>query len=101
MRRENLIRCPHCGAEYLPAEIFYPKYLLGMPSDIEKSTTGKITSYNGTSMCLAEEYNCDFCNTTFIARASVSFSTRKVEEKSFNSDYKTKLSTAEFTLDEE
>ena len=52
-------------------------------------------------MCLAEEYNCDFCNTTFIARASVSFSTRKVEEKSFNSDYKTKLSTAEFTLDEE
>ena len=101
MKKDNIIRCPHCGAEYLPAEIFYPKHFLGMPRDIEKSTTGQITFYDGKNMNLYEEYMCDKCNTTFITRASVSFATRKVEEKSFNENYKTKLKKTEFTLDEE
>ena len=101
MKRDNLIRCPHCGAEYLPAEIFYPKYFLGMPKNIEKSATGIINFYDGTNMCLCEEYMCDKCNTTFMVKASVSFNVKKVEGKSFNGDYKTKLKKTEFTLSEE
>ena len=101
MRRDNNIRCPHCGAEYLPAEIFYPKHFLGMPRNIEKSYTGNILSYDGKSMILTEEYMCDYCNTTFLAKASVSFNAKKIEEKSFSEDYKTKLKKTEFTLDEE
>lgn len=101
MKKDNYIKCPHCGAEYLPAEIFYPDYFLGRPSNIEKSATGIITYYDGKNMCLTEEYMCDRCNTTFIAKASVCFNSRKIEEKSFGDSYKTKLKKNDFTLDEE
>lgn len=101
MKKGILIRCPHCGAEYLPAEIFYPKHFLGNPKDIEKSRSGEINYYSGSNMCFSEEYMCDVCNTTFSARAQVCFVVRKIEEKSFSSDYKTKLKEDKLTLDEE
>ena len=29
MAKKTTIRCPHCNYEYLPAEIYFPKYFLG------------------------------------------------------------------------
>ena len=101
MRRGTYIKCPNCGAEYLPAEIFYPRYFFGNPSNIEKSATGKINFYDGRNMSLSEEYMCDFCNTTFQARAAMTFIVRKIEEKSFGGDYKTKFKGDGLTLSEE
>ena len=101
MKREIFIKCPHCGAEYLPAEIFYPNSLLGKPADIEKTATGTIDCYNGSNMNLVEEYMCDNCDTTFAVRAQVNFFTRIIEEKSFEKNYKTKIKKEKFTLDEE
>ena len=30
-KKIELIICPHCGTEYLPAEIYYPKHFFGNP----------------------------------------------------------------------
>ena len=101
MKKEILIRCPHCGTEYLPAEIFYPNHFLGKPSNIEKTSCGKVEFYDGQNMNLLEEYLCDKCNTTFAVRAQVTFSSRIIEEKSFSKPYKTKIKKEKFTLEEE
>lgn len=101
MKREITIKCPHCGMEYLPAEIYYPNHLLGKPGNIEKDSCGNIAYYDGKNMNLYENYMCDSCNTTFAVRAQVTFFTRVVEEKSFSGNYKTKLKEEKFTLEEE
>ena len=45
--QEILIKCPHCNAEYLPAEIYYPDEFLGRPTDINKiHNTGKLDYYS-------------------------------------------------------
>ena len=101
MRKDILIKCPHCGAEYLPAEIFYPNHFLGKPSNIEKTSCGSIDCYDGQNMNLSEEYLCDKCDTTFAVRAQITFNTRIIEEKSFSENYKTKIKKEKFILDEE
>ncbi len=67
------IICPHCGAEYLPAEIFYPNHFLGKPKHITKDAFGKLKFYVG-NMDLNETYICDYCNTRLHVAAKVSFS---------------------------
>ena len=37
-KKDIVITCPHCGREYLPAEIYVPDAFFGKPSDIEKNT---------------------------------------------------------------
>lgn len=101
MKKEIVIKCPHCGAEYLPAEIFYPDSFLGRPMNIEKTSCGNIDYYDGQNMNLSEEYMCDKCGTTFVVKSVISFNTKIVEEKSVSSSYKTKLKKAGFTLNEE
>lgn len=36
MTKYQVIRCPQCGAEYLPGEIYLPKYFLGQPKNVSK-----------------------------------------------------------------
>ena len=55
------IKCPDCGAEYLPAEIFYPDEFFGKPNSIEKDVYGKLLFFNGNDMNLTETYRCDYC----------------------------------------
>lgn len=73
MIKEKVIKCPHCGAEYLPAEIFYPD-ILGNPRDITKTSTGEIVGFRGESLNLTETYECDYCYQQFIAKISMNFS---------------------------
>ena len=44
-RKLNVITCPKCGREYMPAEIFIPKNLLGAPSVIKRNADGKIEDF--------------------------------------------------------
>lgn len=70
----DIIRCPHCDAEYLPSEIFYPNDFLGKPSDIEKTSTGEILcAYGGTSQKFAEEFVCEYCNKPLIITTKHSY----------------------------
>ena len=61
-KKIDKITCPYCGREYLPAEIFYPKSVLGNPYDIQRDYTGKILDYFDDTYDNTETYVCDVCN---------------------------------------
>lgn len=85
------ISCPHCGTEYLPAEIYYPDTFLGKPKNILKTTEGKIVDYTDESMNVKENYICDTCGTKFRVTCKVKFKAEKIIKESFNEDYITKI----------
>lgn len=83
------ILCPHCKYEYLPAEIFIPNSFFGKPESIERNDMGAIDVYEGTAMCLDEEYTCDNCGKQFTVTADVRFKTK--EKEAFNPVYSSPL----------
>lgn len=86
---QNLIRCPHCGQEYLPAEIFMPTDLLGEPTDIIRKPDGKIDFFLGEKPTFETEYCCDNCDTVFRVRARLSC--ESFTDEDFNDEYVSKL----------
>ena len=96
-KREKVIKCPNCGCEYLPAEIYLPDTFLGKPRKIDKEhITGKILDYMGSSMNLTETYTCDKCDTEFKVIANINFNTQKAED----SQYKTRFRKEKLFLSE-
>lgn len=75
---EKVIKCPHCGYEYLPEEIFYGVSYLGDASNIVRDEEGKIIHYTGTSMPLTETYCCDKCLTNFKVESEITYTTSEV-----------------------
>ena len=43
--KKTAIRCPNCGCEYLPGEIYLPNYFVGQPTDIIKNNEGEVLGY--------------------------------------------------------
>ena len=41
----KFICCPKCNYQYLPGEIFNPKYFLGQPKHIIRNGMGEILGY--------------------------------------------------------
>lgn len=72
---DKVITCPRCGYQYLPAEIYVPKYFFGKPKYIRRDTEGKILSISGTKEDYEESYKCGNCNTSFKVIANVQFET--------------------------
>lgn len=68
------IKCPHCGHEYYPAEIFYPEDLIGHPNKIIKSE-GKILYVDDEIYNPEETYICDECGNEFWVKASIVYET--------------------------
>lgn len=95
----KLVVCPHCNAEYLPAEIYIPKSLLGQPSNIIKNSQGKIISFLGDSIEQKEYYICDYCNKSFDIICDMEFTTSRGISEFFNEDY-TRLVSKPFILNE-
>ena len=83
----KVIKCPKCDREYLPAEIFYPKYFFGNVKNIAKDYSGKIISFSGDSMNLSENYICDNCGTAMKVFARINFDSVIDTEKDFSTDY--------------
>jgi len=80
-----IITCPHCGAQYVASEIFYPGELVGKPETVIRDALNKVIyqEYDEEDEpCLVEHYVCDHCNKPFIVEPSVSFKVRKEEEAS-------------------
>lgn len=90
-KKLDVICCPKCGREYLPAEIFLPKEFLGNPDGIMRDYSGKIIDFLNYSMNLKEKYVCDSCDTPFKVTANVSFKTFVDKEGDFNEYYSTPL----------
>ena len=94
-----VIKCPECGYEYLPAEIYLPDSFLGKPTEIEREgISGKIIDFFGTDMDLNETYICDKCGQPFKIKSKVQFFTSSYD---LNKEYYTKLKKEQLFLTEE
>lgn len=90
-KETHIIRCPVCGQEYLPAELFMPSDFLGEPTEIVKRRDGVIDFYFGERPTFETEYCCDSCSSYFKVKAKVSF--EATAEDDFSKEYSTKLKT--------
>ena len=95
---EKLIICPYCGAEYLPAEIFYPDEFLGTPKNIEKDAKGKIQFYGGQNAKLTESYTCDYCKRKMYVSVDMDFI---AQIQPFSTGHITKFKKTNLFMDEE
>jgi len=87
MAKKTTIRCPHCNAEYLPAEIYYPNSLLGKPFNIIKDNDGNILGYNGDDMDTVETFICNKCEKQFSVDASITFRTSAINDMFDEDDF--------------
>ena len=90
--KSPVIRCPHCGAEYLPGEIYIPGSLIGQPDEVIKDSFGKIIYedyYTDTrEPDMIEHFICDYCEKPFVIEATVTYKSMAEEpEKDFSSPY--------------
>lgn len=99
-RKFEVIECPRCGREYLPAEIFIPKYFFGKPRDIVRDCYGKILDYEDTSIDLSESYTCDKCNTDFEVKAKISFVSGVGKLENIDEPYTVKLTNNLFLTED-
>ena len=90
-KKLNVIRCPSCGREYLPSEIYLPNSFLGKVNNVMRMNDGSIEAYFGSDMNLKEKYICDGCGTNFSVVAKVSFKTFEEKEPGFKEEYSTKI----------
>ena len=86
MSKLNIIKCPHCGAEYLPEEIFYPDSVFNKDIKITRDEQGKIVYSNGDSFCLTEEFECEHCGCLFSIESKTTFNTKAIEVKDFEEE---------------
>lgn len=91
VRKFEIIECPKCGTQYLPAEIFYPKSLLGTPYAIFKGNDGRLIDYEGSSMELSETYICDKCGKNLKVTAKCHFIVEELKENVFEEEYVSQL----------
>lgn len=76
------IKCPYCGWEYLPCELYLPNSFLGKTTNIVKDESGEILAWDEDgNMDLVDDYRCDNCNKKFGVEAEVSFKTIKLEKE--------------------
>jgi hypothetical protein len=88
--KTSVIRCPHCGSEYLPGEIYLPGDLIGQPDDIVKDSLGKIIYEDyaeGKEPNMIEHFTCEYCEKPFIIEASITY---KTKEEAPENDFSTK-----------
>lgn len=86
----DVIVCPCCGAEYLPAEIYVSNSYIGTPKHIIKNDEGKILTFDGETMNTSETYQCDYCNSKFIINAKTTFLTEIKTSKDFDTEFVSK-----------
>ena len=96
----DVITCPKCGREYLPAEIYYPNHFFGRPSDIERTKQGAIDEFYGTTMNTTETFTCENCNTKFRVTATVKFKTEEMSSAKLADAYVTNLFEDKIRLNE-
>lgn len=85
-KKTPTISCPICGYEYLPEEIFVPKYVFGNPKGIVRNN-GKIEYFLDRSIDLKETFSCYNCHNTFVVEGAVQFSTKPLIKEIIESEY--------------
>ena len=90
--KSALIKCPHCGAEYLPGEIYMPNSIIGQPDEVVKDSLGKIIYEDyytaDREPNLIESFVCEYCDKPFIIEAIVTYKTKdEMPERNFKEQY--------------
>lgn len=78
------IKCPYCGWEYLPGEIFCPNSVVGQPETVLRDQLGHILydEYKEDQLPeMDETYVCDNCNKPFIATIKIIVDSRAQNEE--------------------
>lgn len=90
-RKTPIIKCPRCGANYLPGEIYMPGALIGYPEDVVKDALGKILYEDypeGKEPNMIENFVCEYCNKPFIVEATITYKTiEEAPERDFSCEY--------------
>lgn len=95
---KSLIKCPHCGAEYLFEEIFMADDIIGNRHAI-KDEKGRIVFIEGDDPELTSEYICDYCDKKFTA--SVDFQIwMGIVEDLWDEEYSVEIFKDRIKLDE-
>lgn len=92
IHKSAIIKCPHCGAEYLPGEIYMPGSIIGQPDEVVKDSLGRIIYEDYYSQSrepdLNEQFICEYCEKPFVIEAVVSYKTSaEAPEKDFSTQY--------------
>jgi DNA-directed RNA polymerase subunit RPC12/RpoP len=91
LHKTSVIRCPHCGAEYLPGEVYMPGALIGQPDEVIRDAFGKIIYEDyyekDNEPMLTEQFTCEYCEKPFIIEATVTY---KTKEETPENDFSTK-----------
>ena len=83
----NIIKCPVCGAEYLPEEIFYPDSVFNKNLKVVRDEEGKIVFFNkNESFNLEEEFECEHCGTLFRVKGDTKFKVEALKEEIFEEE---------------
>lgn len=99
IRKFEIIECPRCKHQYLPAEIYIPNSFFGKPKNIQRDFDGKLLSYEGTSVDLFEKFVCDRCHTEFRVVAKLCLTTEETRFGDFDEEYSTPLKKPLFNND--
>lgn len=75
----NIIKCPHCGWEYLPGEIYLPDEVTGYPENVIRDVLGKIlyVEYKeDREPDTTEHFICENCNKQFAVEVTTTYKSR-------------------------
>lgn len=89
--KDNFIKCPVCGYEYTPSEIYLPNSLLGKTDYVLRNGEGHIEKVFGVLPDSQEYFYCDNCNTGFEINANITFTTKIESKIDFEHLYETRL----------
>lgn len=81
--KRPVIKCPHCGWEYTPADIFYPGEIIGKPDSVVRDALGKIIYHEyqeGEEPEQTESFICEECGKPFVVEPIVTYKVKKEEE---------------------
>lgn len=91
MKDLTVIKCPVCGTNYLPSEIFMPDSFFGKQRDITRNASGEIEFYLGDDPNYEEEFICESCLSKLKIRANLTFNVEVDNGENFDEDYSTPI----------
>lgn len=102
MKNLVTIKCPVCGTEYLPSEIFLPDNFFGKQKDITRNQSGEVEFYLGDDPDYDEEFICESCLSRLKIHTNLIFNVEVANDENFDEDYSTPVNRPKkFKLEEE
>lgn len=83
-RGYKVIKCPHCGAEFLASEIFMPGEIVGKARSVVRDALNRLIYVeweDDEEEEHDETYCCDFCGEEFTISPVVTYKVAKQEEE--------------------